>query len=173
MRQLFQFLLVYTLWPVIAQAQIEPNVLRIGSFEVEKTGASLEKNLLYSDLAIFKINSPLNLPKITTSNYREPVNMSELAMNAQIRDERNKSHKLINNIRGYFGDYNKRSEANARLQLSNKSQLDNSLYGTCVHGRARNFCNFCSPYSIHNQNPFYSPVRNIHNTMYHQPYIYY
>lgn len=172
MWRLFPILLAFILWPSLAKAQIEPNVLRIGNFEIEKMGADLKKNMLYIELPSYRINTSLKLPKINTSNYRQPVNMADIAQADAARQKENKSHKLLQNIRITYGEYNKDGDESGKVKVNSNIFLDANPYGSCPHGRNRSFCSICSPHNLHNRNPFFNNIGTRTHSLYFQPYIY-
>jgi len=119
-------------------------VPRLGSFQVERNAIPEMKDIWKRDNYTF-IHQKLKLPKVTSNNYRTPVDMTSVVARIENSKQAARNQIQLNNIR--LSNYNK-EEDNASLRIRSNFNADVRPimpFGTCVHGNTQRYCSICTP----------------------------
>ncbi len=137
------------LFPFFGLAQ-DQELPRLGTFEVKRSTLP-EMSSLWKRTSYDNITSPLKLPKISSKNYRTPVNMTDVIAGIESRKQAAKSQFSIDKIRVPFGaNQLEADDRKGSLRLENTIHTETTPlmpYGTCIHGSTYSFCRICSPRS--------------------------
>ena len=119
-------------------------VPRLGSFQVEKNAIPEMNDIWKRDNYTF-IHQKLKLPKVTSHNYRAPVDMTSVVASIENSKQAARNQMRLDNIR--LSNLAKEEEsATFRIQSNFHADLHpNSAFGTCVHGNTQRYCSICRP----------------------------
>lgn len=117
---------------------------RLGTFKVEKNSIP-EMQDIWKREDYAKINLKLKLPKVTSKNYRSPVDMASVVARIESSKQAARNQILLDNVR--IANYQQENKKTTfKIQSNFNTDLNqNSLFGTCVHGNTQRYCNICSP----------------------------
>lgn len=122
----------------------EVELPQLGTFKVEKNTIPEMQDIWKRD-DYAKIYLKLNLPKVTSKNYRTPVNMISVVAKIENSKQMAKNQGLLDNIR--IENYRK-SDDKATFRVQSNFNADtriNSPFNVCVHGNTQRYCRICSP----------------------------
>src|SRR5699024_7875681 len=87
----------------------------------------------------------LNLPKVTSNNYRTPVGMTRVVATIEKSKQAARNQTQLNNIR--LTNYNQAEDhASVRIRSNFNAGVRPSMkIGTCVHGNTQRYCSICTP----------------------------
>lgn len=140
---IFLCILILSSLPSSAQELEKP---RYGTFQAKKE-IEPERSDVWKETNYFTPKKALEIPRITTDNFRKPVDMAGIVSGMEKAKKSAKNQSAIDNIRLSYATYQKDDKKpgfklNSSLETNFNSKLPNS---TCVHGKIERFCNFCSP----------------------------
>lgn len=122
----------------------EVDLPRLGTFKVEKNSIPEMQDIWIRD-NYAKINLALKLPKVTSKNYRSPVDMASVVASIESSKQAARSQIVLDNVR--IANYQQEDKkATFKIQSNFNTDLKNSsLFNTCIHGNTRRYCSICSP----------------------------
>src|SRR5690625_1630601 len=123
----------------------EVEMPRLGTFKVEKnTIPEMQDIWMRDDYA--KINLKLKLPKVTSKNYRSPVDMATVVEKIESSKQAARNQIILDNVR--IANYQQEDKkATFRVQSNFNADLNRSrtsLFNTCIHGNTQRYCSICS-----------------------------
>lgn len=139
------FGIILSLFSFSSLAQ-ELEIPRLGTFQVKKNTIPEMKDI-WKRNNFNKINHTLKLPSVTSKNYRTPVDMASVVAGIENSKKLGKNQELIDNIRVYYGSYQKDDKRNSlKISPSMHTEINpRTSFGTCAHGYTQRFCSICSP----------------------------